>query len=178
MQDELITKLQSGDLEAFETLVETYQRYLYQTVYAILRNEKDAEDALQEAFLKIYYALPQYEERGLKTWMSRIAVNHAIDVRRKKMRQKEDAMQDFAIEQTPHQDNVEWTVMRNDQRQRIKDRLAQLPSNYQDVIRAYYIEEKTYKEIAAEQHLEVKTVEMKLYRARGWMKKHWKEDDF
>jgi RNA polymerase sigma factor (sigma-70 family) len=53
-----------------------------------------------------------------------------------------------------------------------------MPPNYRDVIYAYYITEKSYKQIADEQQVEVKTIEMKLYRARNWMKKHWKEDDF
>jgi RNA polymerase sigma factor (sigma-70 family) len=53
-----------------------------------------------------------------------------------------------------------------------------LPNNYREVIIAYYIEEKSYQQIALEQGVELKTVASKLHRAKLWMKKHWKEDDY
>ena len=69
-------------------------------------------------------------------------------------------------------------LLRKEQRDVVRDRINELPENYRDVIYAYYITEKNYRQIADEQQVEIKTIETKLYRARNWMKKHWKEDDF
>lgn len=144
-----------------------------------MRHEKDAEDATQEVFLKIYYALPQYGSQGIKAWLTRIAVNHAIDVKRKKQRQQEMILEpdDIPTLSSP-EENVVLPLIQKEQRELVKSRLHDMPANYRQVIEAYYIAEKSYKQIAEEQQVEVKTVETKLYRARNWMKKHWKEDDF
>lgn len=168
-----------GNDHAFRLLVEKYSSDVYRTVFAVLRDPKEAEDAAQEVFLKIYTSLPQYENQGFKTWMMRIAVNHAIDVSRKKARRKVevvDALEQQAIG-TPS-DSIERELIENDRRQLVRKRLNELPENYRDVIFGFYIADKSYQEMADEQQVQVKTIETKLYRARNWMKKHWKEDDF
>ena len=58
----------------------------------IVRNEKDAEDVTQEVFVKIYYALPKYKKQGFKTWITRIAMNHSIDLTRKQQRKQESVV--------------------------------------------------------------------------------------
>jgi RNA polymerase sigma factor (sigma-70 family) len=175
----LIEQIRAGDEQAFRHFIEQYHQYIYKTVYAVLRNEKDAEDAAQEAFVKIYYALPQYEAQGLKTWMTRIALNHAIDMRRKLQRQRERVRYITDYDDPPSAEpGVMVPLLKAEQRRWVQHRLKELPDNYREVISAYYIEEKSYRQIAEEQQVEVKTIETKLYRARNWMRKHWKEDDF
>ena len=73
----------AGDTEAFRLLIDRYANYIYQAAYGVLRNGKDAEDVAQEAFVQIFLSLPRYQRKGLKSWMARIAVNKAIDYRRK-----------------------------------------------------------------------------------------------
>ncbi len=142
-----------------------------------MRNEKDAEDATQEAFIKIYYALPQYEGQGLKAWMTRIAVNHAIDIRRKLQRQSEKIIE-YAKQSLnePNESTLDTPILMKEQRERVRIRLKELPDNYREVIQAYYIDEKSFKQMADEQQVESKTIEAKLYRARRWIRKHWKEE--
>jgi len=67
LDDGLIEKIKSGNDHAFRLLVEKYRNHVFHTVYGVLRNEKDAEDAAQEVFMKIYTSLPQYEKQGFKT---------------------------------------------------------------------------------------------------------------
>ncbi|WP_010678012.1 sigma-70 family RNA polymerase sigma factor [Bacillus timonensis] len=180
MKDELLVeKAKAGDEHAFRLFVEKYKNLVFKAIYSVLRHEKDAEDASQEVFLKIYYALPQYSSQGIKTWMTRIAVNHAIDVKRKKQRHQEMIVEaDDLPTLSSSEENIVIPLLRKEQRELVKSRLHDMPANYREVIEAYYIAEKTYKQIAQEQQVEVKTVETKLYRARNWMKKHWKESDF
>ncbi|UII56369.1 sigma-70 family RNA polymerase sigma factor [Cytobacillus spongiae] len=168
-----------GSDHAFRVLVEKYRNDLFRVIYAVLRDQKEAEDATQEAFMKIYTSLPQYENQGLKTWMTRIAVNHAIDVKRKRERRREEVSDRItAFELPAEQETVESAIIKKEQHDLIKKRMNELPTNYRDVIYGFYIEEKSYQQMAEEQQVQVKTVETKLYRARHWMKQHWKEDDF
>ncbi|WP_430117230.1 RNA polymerase sigma factor [Neobacillus rhizosphaerae] len=175
----LIEKVLEGNEHAFRLLVEKYSNDVFRTVFAVLRDQKEAEDAAQEVFMKIYTSLSQYENQGFKTWMTRIAVNHAIDVKRKQARRREEVVD--ALEQqalgTPR-DSIEKEIIENDQRKLVRKRLDELPENYREVIYGFYIAEKSYQQMAEEQKVQVKTIETKLYRARSWMKKNWKEDDF
>jgi len=175
----LIEKVLSGNDHAFRLLVEKYRNDLFRTIFAVLRDQKDAEDATQEVFLKIYHSLPQYEKLGLKTWMTRIAVNHAIDIKRKRDRRQEDVVEKIEYDSVIlGQETVVSEVLSIERRALVRTKLRELPDQYRDVIYDFYIAEKSYQQIASEQHVQVKTVETKLYRARNWMKKRWKEDDF
>jgi RNA polymerase sigma factor (sigma-70 family) len=175
----LIEKVLSGHDHAFRLLVEKYHNDLFRVIYAVLRDQKEAEDAAQEVFLKIYTSLPKYENQGFKTWITRIAVNHAIDVKRKRDRRKEDVTDSAEYEFLNSQSVSVETEVINAERQRfVRKKLTELPENYQKVIYDFYIAEKSYQQMAEEQNVQVKTIETKLYRARNWMKKHWEEDDF
>ena len=182
LEQALVEKVRNGSDHAFRILIEKYKHHVFRTIYGILRNQKDAEDASQEVFVKIYTSLPQYENQGLKTWITRIAVNHAIDCKRKAARRKEEMAETPAPPQRELRredlESVEAKFEEKQLRLLVRRRLGEMPENYRKVIYDYYIEEKSYKTMAEEQQVEVKTIETKLYRARLWMKKHWKEEDF
>ncbi len=159
--------------------MEKYRHDLFRTIYSVLKDQKEAEDAAQEVFLKIYTSLPKYENQGFKTWITRIAVNHAIDVKRKQQRRREDISEVVELDlHYTNKEEVETVVVNRQRRLLVRQRLEELPDNYRDVIYGYYIAEKSYQQMAREQNVQVKTIETKLYRARIWMKKHWKEEDF
>lgn len=174
----------SGDQHAFRTLVQSYQTYIYRLVFSVVRNHADAEDVTQETFVQIYRALPQYQSKGLKTWMSRIAVNKAIDHRRKTNRLREDTLSDpdqlappdLGLYQQEHL--IEQQIVSKESRQLVLAQLQEVPDNYREVVKAFYFENKSYADIAEEQGVTAKTVESKLYRAKQWMRKRWKEEDF
>lgn len=176
VDQETIDEIKAGSDKAFRLLVDTYRHDLFRAVFAILRNQKDAEDATQEAFVKIYHSLSEYEGLGLKTWLTRIAVNHAIDVKRKHARRKEEVTNEMQEQSRP--DDTAQHVIRLEQKRLVHQKLAELPIGYREMIVDFYIREKTYQQIAEEHEMAVKNVEIKLYRARKWMKKHWKEDEF
>lgn len=175
----MIQKIKDGNDHAFRLLVERYWMDLYRVIYAILRDQKEAEDAVQEVFLKIYLSLFRYKDQGFKAWMIRIAVNHAIDVKRKRDRRQEELTDLIDVHSISGKACVvEEEVLTRARKKRLQDKLEELPENYRNVIFDFYIEEKSQKQIANEQQIQIKTVETRLYRARKWMKKHWKEDDF
>ncbi|MGG1631707.1 sigma-70 family RNA polymerase sigma factor [Rossellomorea sp. NRS-1567] len=174
--DPLIEKAKNGSEHAFRMLIEMHKQYVFKCIFGVLRNQKDAEDASQEVWMKIYISLPQYEHQGFKTWMTRIAVNHAIDCKRRQARQKEELVDDLPVKES--QDVVVRRLLRKEQKQLVLRHLEEVPESYREVIEGFYIKEKSYQELANEQHVQVKTIETKLYRARLWMRKNWKEEDF
>lgn len=145
----------------------------------MLRHHKDAEDVTQEVFVQIYTSLPQYQSKGLKAWMSRIAVNKAIDHKRKLQRRKEnltESMEDVLIARAA--EDAEHPLMHQEKQATIQKMLESMPSNYRGVVQAFYLEEKSHKQIAAEQGVAEKTVASRLYRARKWVQKNWQKEDF
>ncbi|UVI29907.1 sigma-70 family RNA polymerase sigma factor [Paenibacillus spongiae] len=179
----------------------------------MLRHTKDAEDALQEAFVRIYLSLPQYRGQGFKAWASRIAVNIAIDAQRKRMRKAEVLIgsyegsahttgdghaggersrlgrtSDNAAESigagtrgtgaiANHSPPAEVEVLERERCERVRELVEEMPVGYGSVVRSYYLEDKNQREIAAQERIELKSVESRLYRAKRWMRKHWKEED-
>jgi len=87
--NEWVNRVLEGDHDAYRDLIEHHRGTLFKLVWGVLRHTKDAEDALQEALVRIYCSLPQYRGQGFQSWASRIAINIAIDAKRKKMRQAE-----------------------------------------------------------------------------------------
>lgn len=86
--DFVLAQARAGNRDAFRTLVERHSRAVFRVAYRVTGNEHDAEDVVQETFLKAYAELPRFEARsGLGTWLHRIAANCAIDLLRKRPRQ-------------------------------------------------------------------------------------------
>ncbi|WP_335869511.1 sigma-70 family RNA polymerase sigma factor [Bacillus sp. 2205SS5-2] len=180
--ESLIERAQNGSEHAFRILIETYKEQVFRSVYGVLRNQKDAEDASQDVWIKVYAALPQYQHQGFKTWITRIAINHSIDCKRKRSRSGEELVGEFPnpleFSRPSRSHNVESILLQKEQKQLVIKKLEEAPVGYRDVLEGFYIQEKTYQQLAHEQNVAVKTIETKLYRARLWMRKHWEEEDF
>jgi RNA polymerase sigma factor (sigma-70 family) len=172
--------MMAGDREACGELVQRYGRYLYQAVYGVLHSAKDAEDVTQEALINIFGSLPQYRYQGFKSWITRIAINKAIDYKRSKERKKEQLTAEWGeLEQVAVtlSQPVEEAVLAREKRDLIREYVDQLPEHYRQVVYAFYMEEKSYQQIAQEQQIALKTVESKLYRAKQYLRKAWEEED-
>jgi RNA polymerase sigma factor (sigma-70 family) len=183
--EDWIKAVQSGGPEHYRPFVQAYGSYIYKTVYAVLHSPHDAEDVTQEVLLLIYRSLPECRLEGLKTWMSRIAVNRAIDFKRSRARRPVELMGSceedgaaFVSGSDAAAPAAEQVALEQDQRNRVRKQIDQLPGNYREVVHAYYMKDKSYEQIAAETGLELKSVESRLYRARNWMKRHWRKEDF
>src|SRR5919107_870373 len=82
---DILTRAQSGHREAFRTIVERHSAGVFRVAYRLTRSEQDAEDVVQETFLKAYAELARFEGRAaLGTWLHRIAANCAIDLIRRR----------------------------------------------------------------------------------------------
>jgi RNA polymerase sigma factor (sigma-70 family) len=181
IEDEiLIQNICNGDSHSFRQFVDKYSQHVYKVTYSVLRDVKEAEDAAQETFLQIYKSLPEYRNQGLKTWISRIALHKAIDAKRRRDRRREQSVDyDNVLSLTPAGDeDVLSGVVRRDREDRLRVEVENLPSVHRDVVIAFYLENKNYEQIAAESGVTLKTVESRLYRARQWIRTHWKEEEW
>ncbi|HLH16634.1 MAG TPA: sigma-70 family RNA polymerase sigma factor [Bryobacteraceae bacterium] len=86
-----VAKARSGDADAYRVLVERHSRSLFRLAYRMTLNEQDAEDVVQESFLRAYRWLGRFDERAsFGTWLYRIAANCALDLVRARRRRGED----------------------------------------------------------------------------------------
>jgi RNA polymerase sigma factor (sigma-70 family) len=113
--------------------------------------------------------------------MTRIAVNKAIDYTRKAHRQREVAtacMEELFIDLSYYTYHLDQPIIKQEQRDFVTKLLGSVPLSYRNIMKDYYMEEKSHRQIAEEYGIEVRSVESKLYRAKKWLREHWKEEDF
>ena len=169
---ELIASILAGDTRAFERLMSLHKRTLFRTARAILRDDADAEDAVQEAFLQAYRGLGAFRgEAKLSTWLVSIAANAALMRRRRHVREalaiplddNADPAEREGISQAP---GPEGRAVRADIRQLLKDQIEALPDYYQAVFRLRAIDELTVGETAVTLGISEATVRSRYFRAR------------
>ncbi len=158
MQDKetlnLIKKAKGHDAEAFTKLMQLYMKDMYRVAIAILMNDEDAADAIQETILTCWEKLYTLREARLfKTWMTRVLMNKCYDIRKyyKNLTGLEDYEEAGAYEEY----NLE-----------LKEALAALDEKYRIVITLFYGEGYKIKEIAEILHLPKSTVQTRLARGR------------
>ncbi|AIQ49962.1 DNA-directed RNA polymerase subunit sigma [Paenibacillus sp. FSL R7-0273] len=159
--------------------MDRYGSYVYQVAYSVLHQAQDAEDAAQEAFIQIYKSLPQYRSEGFKTWITRIALHKAIDIRRKLDRRKAEVSgrdDDAVLHIADYRSDIVHQLLRKEQKEDLRHKISSLPPLHRDIIVDFYIKEENYEQIAEKTQVSVRTVESRLYRARQWIRTHWKEE--
>lgn len=99
----VVAQVQAGDVQAFRLLVERHQPTVFRLAFRMTGNQQDAEDAVQETFLRAYRQLRRFEPRAsFGTWLYRIAANCTLDLLRKRQREAEHrAWPDSAATETP-----------------------------------------------------------------------------
>ena len=164
---ELIARILSGDMRALEALMRLHNRTLYRTARAILRDDAEAEDAVQEAYLQAYRKLGTFRgESKLSTWLVRITANEALMRRRRNPRPVEAAEQE-AVSDTPGpQDDAERAEMRR----LLEARIDALPDPYRAVFVLRAVEELSVEETAAALAIPHATVRSRYFRARGLLR--------
>jgi RNA polymerase sigma-70 factor (ECF subfamily) len=180
----LVERCQRGELEAFETLVGLYRDRVYAHAFAMLRNEQDATDLSQEAFVKAWRAIRGFKNNSsFYTWIYRITTNLAIDFVRKRDRRPtvplEEAVDpdaDVDVEVAPSsQTSPTDEAQRTELRQQIEAALAELSPDHRAVIQLREFEGLEYVEIAKAVGCSLGTVMSRLHYARKHMQKLLKD---
>jgi RNA polymerase sigma-70 factor (ECF subfamily) len=173
----LVRAAQSGDMAAFEQLVVRHRDKIYARAYSMMRNEEEAIDLSQEAWVKGWQRLRQFQgESSFGTWMTRIVINLCLDQLRKHKRQRTESIEEMSEESggverqmpvvTP---NPTAGLERGELRQRIDRALGQLSYEHRTVLVLHEFEELEYKEIAKVMGCSIGTVMSRLFYARRKM---------
>jgi RNA polymerase sigma-70 factor, ECF subfamily len=174
---ELIARILSGDMRALETLMRLHNRTLYRTARAILRDDAEAEDAVQEAYLQAYRALGTFRgESKLSTWLVRITANEALMRRRRKPKA---AMASTDVEPdnlVSYEAGPEGEAQRGETRRLLEARIDALPDPFRAVFVLRAVEELTVEETAAALGIPDATVRTRYFRARRLLRE-WMAGD-
>ncbi|HMO36617.1 MAG TPA: sigma-70 family RNA polymerase sigma factor [Gemmatales bacterium] len=173
-EEQLLQAVQRGSLDAFSLLVHRYQDRLFNALTRFLDNQEDARDVLQEALLSAFSHARNFKGQSrFYTWIYRIAMNHAIDLlRRRKPRQtlslhREDhPARHTASKEAGPTENLE----RSEDCLLIRSALQELSSEHRLVIVMKELDDMRYEEIAEVLEVPVGTVRSRLHRARAELK--------
>ena len=160
----LVRRCQAGDKEAFRMLVEQYRSILFGTAYLMIRDRELAEDAVQEALIQIWKHLPSFRfKSSMKTWLVRIVVNEVKQQFRKKQVPTVPLEQASEVENDSNE--VETTLIHDEERQQLKQALEKLPPEQRESLVLRYYSELTVPEIATVMGEREGTIKSRLSRA-------------
>lgn len=173
---ELLTRAQSGDVAAFEGLVERHRSKVFGLAQRMLNSADDAAEVLQESFLSAYRNLPNFRgDAQFGSWVYRIAANHALmRLRHRKVVNQVEAPLEgpqfnergSLVEEVSDFRDAEGEAMDKELRQAIEDGAAGLGDDYREVFVLKDLEGMSYEEIAELTGTTVPAVKSRLHRAR------------
>lgn len=160
----LIKKARRKEPDAFAQLMQLYMKDMYRVALAILMNDEDAADAIQDAILACWEKIhtlkqPQY----FRTWMTKILIRKCYDIRRERERLTDMEAYEEPVYEDRH--NLE-----------LKEALARLPERYRIVVMLYYGQGYSGREIAGLLHIPVSTVQTRLQRGREKLSAYFEEE--
>jgi RNA polymerase sigma-70 factor (ECF subfamily) len=162
----LVRRVSAGDQAAFGALVERYSGAVYNQAYRMLGDAHEAEDAVQEVFLRAYHRLDTYDPaRRFITWLLTIGSNYCID-RIRRRRHTWLTLDDVAFWLPSSDAGPERSALRGERRDLVQRALQTLPESYRSVTVLRYWHDLSYQEIATALSLTEATVKTRLHRAR------------
>jgi len=179
--DEIVRRAQAGDHDAFRMLVERYQGRAYGLALRVLRDEEQAKDAVQDAFLKVYRSLDRFEGRaGFYTWLYRIVMNQCLDRKRRDKSDREVEWNDESAAgvlnasesaaspagRDADREAPDVAIERSEIRQAVARAIDALPEDARRTIQLREIDGLSYKEIAEAMGIPKGTVMSRLHYAR------------
>lgn len=178
---ELAARIAAHDQGAFVLLMRRHNQLLYRTARSILRDDADAEDALQESYLQAYRAIGQFRgDAKLATWLTRIVINESIARSRKSARraevmqlhlgaQQDDQPTEAAMEPGASE-APETGAMRAETRRLLEKSIDALPDVFRTVFVLRALEEMSGEEVAACLDIPEPTVRSRFFRARSMLR--------
>jgi RNA polymerase sigma factor (sigma-70 family) len=158
-QDEkaIINRVLNGDERAYAILIDRYKEGLYRHCFYFVRDEDGAEDIAQEAFIKAYVSLVEYDQvHAFSTWLYKIATNIALsELRRKRPLPLDESAIDLLVSELPRTELAAIHV-------ELYEAIEKLPGNHKQVVKLHYFQGMSYERIA-------KTMNTTTGSVKGWM---------
>jgi RNA polymerase sigma-70 factor (ECF subfamily) len=186
---ELVARTAHGDHAAFEVLMRRYNGRLFRVARSIVKDEAEAEDALQDSYLQAYRRIGEFRgDAQLSTWLTRIVVNQSLMRLRKQKRDRvvvpfrarsdssavdQETIEDVADKQTESPSNA---VLRAEVRRMLERRIDELPVAFRTVFVMREVEDMTVQETAACLSIPEATVRTRLFRARAMLRQSLERD--
>lgn len=174
---EMLQAAQSGDDHAFGLLMNHYQQMAKRVAQQILRTEEAAADAVQEAMIKVYRALPRFEEGNFRSWLLRIVTNTCYDhLRRQKRRRAlsldeltEGSDSEAALGEHSHDtvEDPETVAIQHERMQSLLSAIDDLPAWHRNVVLLIDVHGMDYEEAAEQLGVPLGTVKSRLSRGRA-----------
>lgn len=176
--EEVVARVLAGDTELFELIMRRYNQRLYRVARAILRDDAEAEDVMQDAYVRAYRHLDQFAGKAkFSTWLTRIAVHEALARQRRRAHfqdpepaaeAKGDAMDQFASSiPTPEQQASTSEV-----RVMLERAIEGLPDSYREVFMLRDVEQMSIAEAAGALDISEENVKVRLHRARAMLRRN------
>ena len=179
----LVRRAQAGDEAAFEELVRRHQQRIFAVVGGVLRRREDVEDVAQQVFIKAYFSLRKFDLRSaFSTWLYKIAVNECWDYLRKKRVRPLVYEADLSEDQCRRMGSfvdVEKSPLDSSEQAQLKDLVEQLLGHLaaedRQMLILKEVEGFSVEEIGAMLGVNVNTVKVRLFRARGRLVKIFRQ---
>ncbi|KPK89191.1 hypothetical protein AMJ80_10110 [bacterium SM23_31] len=169
----MIQRAKNGDTKAFDSLVMKYQQRLYFVIVRIVLNHEDADDVVQDTFIKAYRSLDSFDESyRFYTWLYRIAVNTALNLvkHRKHKESSLEKKQENNRYEPQNNNNLEDDYIYKEMTGEVRTAIKLLAPEMRTVFILRVFEEMSYKEIAETMGISIGTVMSRLNRARNTLK--------
>ena len=171
-EQELIVREKQGDIQAFEPLIEAYEKQIYHLCLRMTGNPEDARDLTQESFLKAWQKLGQYHvESAFSTWLYRLSSNLCIDFLRQQKRRtvfslttEEDTGEELEVASVDP--SPEEIVLQMDDHRAVADAMKELDEDHRLILTLRVVEDMPYEQIAQGLGVKEGTVKSRLARAR------------
>ena len=182
--DALADGVRTGDARAWELLMRRHNRRLYRVARSMLRNDAEAEDALQDAYLRAYRAMATFRgESSLATWLTRIVVNECMTRLRRQARRDnivpivalgvDHSQEDESVPEEPSADGggrPDDALGRAELRALLERKIDELPRDFRSVFVMRALEEMSVEEVAELMRIPQATVRSRFFRARAQLR--------
>jgi RNA polymerase sigma-70 factor, ECF subfamily len=175
--EEVVARVLTGETALFEILMRRYNQRIYRLARVILRDDAEAEDVMQDAYVRAYEHLYQFAGKAaFPTWLSRIAIHEALARKRRRGRHEElDAMTmnngDSMTILKSSAPNPEDGTATAQMRELLQDAIDHLPENYRTVVVMRQVEEMSVAETASSLGVSEAVVKTRLHRAHAMLRK-------
>ena len=173
--EEVVARVLAGETALFEIIMRRYNQRLYLVAYSILRNDAEAEDVMQGAYVRAYQHLGQFEGRAkFATWLTRIAVHEALSRAQRRNRVQEldaEPSGGYMDPLTSNTPDPEQQASNHELVALLQDAVLALPASYRSVLMLRDIEEMSTADTAHALDLTEENVKVRLHRARALLRR-------
>jgi RNA polymerase sigma factor (sigma-70 family) len=173
----LLAAAKNGETAALDTLYRAHAEKLFRTVHRITRNREDAEDAAQDSFLRAFVHLKSFDGRStFSTWLTRIGVNSALIILRKKRNSREISADGSGLDETPWEvpdsaPNPEMRCVARERERFLRDAIAGLHPRMRRALEFQMLQDHSLQETAAQIGISVSAAKARFFHVKTALRK-------